>query len=508
MFSAVLCASTIGGAVTLWGADELNHNPDLDTPTQGRGNITLQTPKTGSGIAGAVAQGNGINYHNGPVMNSGVNIYYIWYGNWAQDPTANAILTDFANDIGGSPYFNVNTTYGDTVGNVPNTASTVKYVASATDAGSLGTSLSDNNIWTIVSSALSGDLLPVDPNGVYFVLTAPRVAETSGFLTQYCGWHTYNLYGPGGTRIKYAFVGNAAAALGACAAQSTGPNGDAAADAMVSVIAHELEEAATDPELNAWYDSNGGENGDKCAWTFGALYAANGARANMRLGQRDYLIQQNWVNANGGSCVLSYTSSAAADFSLSASAPQTVYPGQVTGNYTVTATPANGFSGAITYAVTAGLPQGAIAQVNGNLVTIATSTAVAPGSYAFIITGSSGTLVNTTTAVLLVASQGFNIAMSPLSQTVARPATGSVATTYTVTVSAPAGYSGTVKLSTTGAATGVGLTLTSTSILGANKVVTLKAVVTSSARRGMSTITVTARDAMTTRSVSGTLTIN
>ena len=48
---------------------------------------------------------------------------------------------------------------------------------------------------------------------------------------------------------------------------------------MASILAHELEESVTDPDLNAWYDSRGGENADKCAWTFGTTYtAANGAR--------------------------------------------------------------------------------------------------------------------------------------------------------------------------------------------------------------------------------------
>jgi hypothetical protein len=489
--------------------DELNHNPDLDNPTNGRGNFPRQAPPvTHSGTAGSVTQGNGINYHNGPVMRGGVNIYYIWYGNWAQDSTANAILTDFANNIGGSPYFNINTTYGDSVGNVPNSPATVKYVTSTSDAGSLGTSLSDGNIWTLVSSALTAGRLPVDPNGVYFVLTAPHVAETSGFLTQYCGWHTYNYYGAAGTPIKYAFVGNPAAALGACAAQSSGPNGDAAADGMVSVIAHELEESATDPQLNAWYDSNGEEVGDKCAWTFGTLFSAGGgAWANMRLGQRNYLIQQNWVNAGGGSCALSYSASSA-NFSLSASpATQTVLPGQATGNYAMTATPIGGWSGTVTYTVT-GLPAGASPLISGNLIAIGTTASVAPGNCTFTITGVSGVLSHTTTATLVVSSPSFNIAISPASQSVTRPASGSVSANFTVTLTAPSSYSGTVNLTTTGAATGVGLTLTSTSVLGANKVITLKVVVTSSARKGISTLTVIARDASTTKSAAALLTIN
>ncbi len=74
---------------------------------------------------------------------------------------------------------------------------------------------------------------------------------------------------------------------------------------MASIIAHELEEAVTDPDLNAWYDHRGAENADKCAWTFGSTYTANGAYANMQLGSRNYLIQQQWVNASGGFCALS-----------------------------------------------------------------------------------------------------------------------------------------------------------------------------------------------------------
>src|ERR1700751_3754201 len=81
-----------------------------------------------------------------------------------------------------------NTPYGDTTGNV---SGLVNYVTSTADTGSLGTSLSDSSISTLVSNALRSNSLPTDSNGVYFVLTAPGVKETSGFLSQYCGWHTY-----------------------------------------------------------------------------------------------------------------------------------------------------------------------------------------------------------------------------------------------------------------------------------------------------------------------------
>ena len=76
---------------------------------------------------------------------------------------------------------------------------------------------------------------------------------------------------------------------------------------MASIIAHELEEAVTDPNLNAWFDRRGQENADKCAWTFGTTYTvANGGVANVKLGTRDYLIQQNWVNGSNQRCALSF----------------------------------------------------------------------------------------------------------------------------------------------------------------------------------------------------------
>ncbi len=249
-----------------------------------------------------LAPGNGINYHGGPVVLGTTGMYYIWYGNWSGN-TATTILTDFANSIGGSPYFNINTTYYN--GSNVHVTNSVAYRGSTTDNYSHGTSLSDSAVQAVVSSAISSGRLPKDTNAIYFVLTSADVTESSGFCTQYCGWHTHGTIS--GSDIKYSFVGNAARCITSCAAQSTGPNGNAGADGMVSIVAHELEEAVSDPDLNAWYDTRGAENADKCAWTFGTLFTApNGAKYNMTLGARNYLIQRNWVNASGGFCATQY----------------------------------------------------------------------------------------------------------------------------------------------------------------------------------------------------------
>jgi len=294
--------------------------PDKDLRPNGKGVGTLQhppmpeqsvgLPKAGPG-GGPKSTDNGINYHGGPLMTSQTHIYYIWYGNWAGN-TASTILSTLAQNIGASPYYRINTTYTNGAG-VPVSTDVVYNGSTAVTNNTDGTyrygkSLSDGQIRQIVLDAISGPF-PQDDNGVYFVLTSADVTASSGFCTQYCGWHTYSTMSVGGTSkvIKYAFIGNPDRCPSACAAQTTSPNGNVGADAMASIIAHELEEAATDPQLNAWYDRRGYENADKCAWTFGStLPAANGSLYNMTLGGLNFLIQRNWVNAGGGYCALSY----------------------------------------------------------------------------------------------------------------------------------------------------------------------------------------------------------
>ncbi|HUQ32423.1 MAG TPA: hypothetical protein VM095_09900 [Pyrinomonadaceae bacterium] len=249
-----------------------------------------------------------ITYHGGALIRTPTT-YVIWYGNWNQTngsdtPAGQQIVRDFLNNVGGSPYFQINSSYsanGYTIsGGSTNGAET-------TDSYSQGSRLRDSSILTIVNSAISSGRLPYNPDGVYFVLTSSDVNESSGFCTKYCGWHTAGTANAG--HVRYSYVGNANRCLNSCAAQTTSPNGNAGVDAMLSVVAHELEEAVTDPDpRSGWVDAGGSENADKCAWTFGhAQYLANGAWANMQLGTRHYLIQRNlYHNLNGPSGVGDY----------------------------------------------------------------------------------------------------------------------------------------------------------------------------------------------------------
>jgi hypothetical protein len=74
---------------------------------------------------------------------------------------------------------------------------------------------------------------------------------------------------------------------------ATTPHGDRAVDAELSVMSHEHFEAVTDPFLNGWYDINGDENGDKCAWKFST---ASSWGNQMGTSGRYYLLQDEFSN--------------------------------------------------------------------------------------------------------------------------------------------------------------------------------------------------------------------
>src|SRR5205807_3313233 len=89
-------------------------------------------------------------------------------------------------------------------------------------------------------------------------------SSTSGF----CAYHSYFGRGP----TIYAAIPYASW-LGCTSGQH--PNGDDADDTL-NGLSHEHNEMVTDPTERGWLDSNGYENGDKCAWTFGSALGSTG----------------------------------------------------------------------------------------------------------------------------------------------------------------------------------------------------------------------------------------
>ncbi len=248
----------------------------------------------------------GIQYHDGPVMLGTVGVYFIWYGSWGSG--AKQILVDFANNLGGSGWWNINTTYTDGANKKLSNAVSLLGQYQYTGA-SYAKSLSDDDVKNIVTNTITQGHLPKSANAVYMVLTTSdvdQVSSASSRFGDYCGWHWSTSLNS--TWIKFAWVGNPAVKAPGCIPNNAALNGNLGVDGMVGTVAHELTEAATDPLGNAWYDANGDENADKCAWDHGqTLKTLDGAEYNLVLGSRKFLVQRNWVNTGSGYCAQSYS---------------------------------------------------------------------------------------------------------------------------------------------------------------------------------------------------------
>lgn len=256
-------------------------------------------------ILGTIAAQAGPIYNGGPVIGGTPDVYFIWYGNWGADSTS-SILTGFVQTLSGTAYLGTEMTMaGDGL---------VAYAGATSISSSLHSSLylgglsnPTSQIKSIVQSALAAGLLPKDPLGIYDVLSAPGL-YVSGFNTKFCGFHGSTNWGGNSLGTQYGFIGDPTASQTGCYIQSNSPNGNFGADAMASVVAHELIETVTDPTGTAWWDSKrrsstyGYEDADMCAWNFGTTGTTpSGARYNYTSSTgKNYLLQQEWVNTGGG----------------------------------------------------------------------------------------------------------------------------------------------------------------------------------------------------------------
>jgi hypothetical protein len=122
-------------------------------------------------------------------------------------------------------------------------------------------------------------------------------SSTSCAYTDYCAYHSYIA---GTTPIVYS---NEPFGLPAdCQEPGTpSPNADVDADTAATAAAHEVTEAITDPEIDAWLTAGGSEIGDLCAYNYGSN-TWDSSKANQMWNGRFYEIQMMYSNHAPG-CV-------------------------------------------------------------------------------------------------------------------------------------------------------------------------------------------------------------
>lgn len=217
-------------------------------------------------------------YNNGGPVQTGPRYYLVLWG-WTSDPAGEAgYLQNFLGAVGGTSWLNTVSQYGAGAGS---------YLAGSwSDPSGVPSVPTDAQIQNEASSAAahfgvgSGDI------NAQIIVATPTGHSTSGFGSSYCAYHGVI----GGTGVTYTDLPYMPDAGGSCGAGSvTGSS----LDGVSIVEGHELAEAITDPELNAWYDSSGAEIGDICAWQNLQVVGLNGG---------SYPMQPLWSNASN-SCV-------------------------------------------------------------------------------------------------------------------------------------------------------------------------------------------------------------
>jgi len=259
-------------------------------------------------------------WHGGPVLGTtgSVTLYVIYYGNnWPL--TTRPLINAFLGGLSGTPQFNVNETYCERNTTACSTGDSpfmglLGYGVDTShvfhDAALQGNTVNSSAISRILQYALvtAPDHLALDSNGIYMLITDPTI-NVPGFGTSFCAYHTRS--NVAGIDIKWALIPEPSSKGASCDGnvangQTVTPNGDPGADEMVDSIMHELSETVTDPDLNAWYTSNGSENGDLCNYNYGTWAslpaASNGAKYNVKWGAYKWLIQLIWKNSATPGC--------------------------------------------------------------------------------------------------------------------------------------------------------------------------------------------------------------
>ena len=294
--SSVLCMflMAFSGFDRVASAD--SYSPLHITPTIKIGTIpSLNNSAPTHGYDNPYSQPN-IKFHGGPTMKNNIKVYVILYGTFAG--TGPALLQNFLSNLGTSRWWKINQEY-----NTGSIGFGGMYRIPATKK-----MLTTPDVEKIIQTTAlkSGG----STNDLYILLSDKTVDQSdigagNGFCKVYCGWHGYMTYN--NKNIKYAWIGSpvrcpSVVGYSSCSALNPNgkdsPNASVEMDGLMSIFSHELAEAASDPNLNAWYNINGWENADMCVWDFGKYFVGTPSNPkgvwNEIVGTKKYLLQENW----------------------------------------------------------------------------------------------------------------------------------------------------------------------------------------------------------------------
>jgi hypothetical protein len=319
---------------------------------------------------GAPEGGGPLLKHSGPVMHSSNTHVIYWDPNGEFTTTTKGIVdgffTNVAHDSGlASNVFGIAGQYTDATGHAAySSTSTVSLIdtekyptggckapeGAFADAGPTYTEcMVDGQLQSELSRFIAEENLPVGPTQLYFLLLPhkvatcfeeevefePEVFEQACSNNVFCAYHSViSEEGPSKGTVYADIPFSLLDTNFVKGCQDDGnegllqyPNGDIAgtnastrfADVALKYISHEFIEAITDPQLNAWFDANELEIGDKCNGVHGngsgigydansfkpelGGSAAEGTLFNQSINTGSYYLQSEWDN-EGKACLM------------------------------------------------------------------------------------------------------------------------------------------------------------------------------------------------------------
>ena len=214
--------------------------------------------------------------HGGTVLTSNHTQAIFWGTSWASDSSdIKSGIDSFFSGWGGSKMAGDSTEYSGTNGQVTTSSSKIPQVIDSTSAPSRALSTSQA---VAEACKITGNNPLAD--AVYFIYT-----DTGAGHVSYCAWHSWGNCS-NGAPVQVAYMPNITGIAGCDPGNNAGHS--QGLEALANVTSHELSEAITDPRGGGWFDSSGGENGDKCAWAFNGI-------ETLKNGSQWYL-QGEWSN--------------------------------------------------------------------------------------------------------------------------------------------------------------------------------------------------------------------
>jgi hypothetical protein len=225
------------------------------------------------------------NYHGGVVVVKPL-VYTIFLGDWvsAQNQDRANRLNQFIIDLMNSTYMNILSQYGS--------GSTGSFIQSVFIANS-NLTLKDADIRVILQDAINNSRIPEPKNpsnvNIIFLDNATGIKDTDIIICEPAndnafGYHNFFTTGAGNS-CYYAVVPGL---IDDCLRKSCGSDstcslqlGHSQEQRQTQVTYHEFSEMISDPQLNAWFDPNDGENGDIC----------NGQSGTIGVGANTWLVQ-------------------------------------------------------------------------------------------------------------------------------------------------------------------------------------------------------------------------